>query len=70
MSTTTRTLGMKFDTDMDKTATVSVPCCKSSLTEAGVKEAMDVLIARQIMTYGLTAKAGAQIVERTVTTLF
>ncbi len=70
MSTTTRTLGMKFGTDMGKTATVSVPHCKDDLTEAGVKEAMDVMIARQIFTYDLTDKVGAQVVERTVTTLF
>jgi CRISPR/Cas system type I-B associated protein Csh2 (Cas7 group RAMP superfamily) len=67
---TTRTLGMKFDTDMSRIATVSVQNCKSDLTETGVKEAMDVMIERQILTYDLTAKAGAQIVERTVTTLF
>ncbi len=70
MSTTTRTLGMKFDTDMGKTATISVPNCKANLTEAGVKGAMDEMIARQIFIYDLTDKAGAQVVERTVTTLF
>lgn len=70
MSTTIRTLGMKFDTDMGKTATVSVPHCKADLTEAGVKEAMDLMIERQIFACDLTEKTGAQIVERTVTTLF
>jgi hypothetical protein len=55
---------------MSRIATVSVQNCKSDLTETGVKEAMDVMIERQILTYDLTAKAGAQIVERTVTTLF
>jgi hypothetical protein len=70
MSTTTRTLGMKFNTDAGKIATISVQHCKSDLTEAGVKEVMDEMITRQILTYGLAAKAGAQVVERAVTTLF
>ncbi len=70
MSTTTRTLGMKFGTDMDKTVTVSVPHCKTDLTATNVQATMDVMIARQIFTHSLTQKAGAQIVERTVTTLF
>lgn len=70
MSTTTRVLSMKFDTDMGKASNIAVQHCKPDLTASAVREAMDVMIERQILNYGLIAKAGAQIVERTVTELF
>ena len=65
-----RTLRMVFDTDMLKEATISVKHPKADLTEAGVKEAMDVYISRQPFTFDLTAKVGAEIVEREVTEIF
>ena len=70
MSTTTRTLSMKFDTETGKKATVSLTPAKSGLEAAEVAAAMDAMIANRILTHELTAKAGATVAERTVTTLF
>ncbi len=65
-----RTLRMAFDTDMGKEAVISIKHAKENLTEAEVKDAMDVLIARQPLTYELTDKVGAEVVEREVAVLF
>ena len=70
MSTTSRTLSMKFDTDAGKKASISLSPAKSGLEAAEVAEAMDAMIVSQILTHELTAKAGATVTERTVTTLF
>ena len=70
MSTTTRTLSMKFDTEAGKKANVSLSHAKSGLEATEVAAAMDAMIANRILTHELTAKAGATVTERTVTTLF
>lgn len=70
MSTTTRTLRMKFDTESGKAANISLTPAKSGLGAAEVTAAMDVMISSQILTHELKAKAGATVTERTVTTLF
>lgn len=65
-----RTLRMFFDTDMNKEATISIKHPKDVLTEAGVKEVMDIYIARQPFIFDLTAKVGAEVVEREVNEIF
>lgn len=64
------TLRMKFATDLGKDATISVACCKEDLTAEAVGEAMDTLIASEVFSVPLSAKAGADIVERSVRELF
>lgn len=70
MMSITRTLRMKFTTDLGKGATVSVGCCREDLTAVVVGEAMDVLIASEVFAAPLSGKTGADIVERSVTELF
>ncbi|MDR1651662.1 MAG: DUF2922 domain-containing protein [Synergistaceae bacterium] len=70
MSETTLTLGMKFDTAAGKPKTVSLQPCRENLTADEVKAAMDAFIASGVFVYDPTAKLGASIIERTVTTLF
>lgn len=67
---TTNTLRMKFLTDLGDRTTVSVGYCRTDLTAEVVREAMDALIAGQVFSAALSSKAGAEIVERTVTELF
>lgn len=67
---TKRTLTMKFDTDTGKTSAIKLDYCKSDLTAAGVKTAMDSLITANIFASTLTAKQSAQVVEQTVNKLF
>jgi flagellar motor switch protein FliM len=70
MSDTARTLSMKFDTNLGKTATVSIQHCRDGITEEDAKSVMDSLIAAPILTDNLTGKISAQIAERKLTTLF
>lgn len=70
MSTTSRTLTMMFATDSGDKANISVKNCKPDLTKVKVGSVMDDLIAGQVFSAGLAEKAGAEIVERTVTKLF
>ncbi len=67
---TTRTLRMKFATDLGRDTTISVNYCKDDLTAETVQGAMETLISNPVFVYGLSSSAGADIVERTVTTLF
>ena len=69
-TTTTRTLGMKFDTDEGKSVTVSLAHCKTGLTAQKVRGAMETMIENQIFTFGLNSPLGAHVTERTVTELF
>jgi hypothetical protein len=70
MSKTTLTLGMKFETASGKTKTISVQPCRPDLTAEEVEDVMDVMIDSDVLAYDPVGKLGAQIVERTTTTLF
>ena len=67
---TKRVLTMTFNTDTGKAANIRLPHCKTDLTEATVRGAMDTLITGQIFSATLTTKKGAKIVEQTETKLF
>ena len=64
------TLRMQFGTGTDKDYLVSIPNVKAGLTQAAVEAAMDTLIAQNVFTTSLVAKAGAEIVDRTSVELF
>ncbi|MDR3321414.1 MAG: DUF2922 domain-containing protein [Synergistaceae bacterium] len=70
MATDTRTLSMKFETGDGKTRTISISCAAENIGANDVSDAMDAMIGGQVFTYGLSAKLGAQIVQRTVDVLF
>jgi hypothetical protein len=70
MSTTARTLSMKFDTDLGKTATISIQHCRDGITAADANSVLERLIASPILVNHLAGKISAQIVERKATTLF
>lgn len=73
MATTTKVLRLKFRCTDESTATISVPDCKSDLTEAAVKGAMNLIIEKNVFSYGgvdLAAPAGAAIVLTESTDVF
>lgn len=70
---TTQTLQMRFITQAGTRATISLDNPKDTLTEAEVTAAMDQIIAKNVfLTTGgdLVAKDSAQIVDRTVNTIY
>ena len=70
---TTQTLQMSFVNAAGTRTTISLDNPKDTLTESEVTAAMDQLIAKNIFNSAggdLVAKYSAQIVDRTVTTLY
>ncbi len=65
-----RTLRMKFATDAGKTFTVSLNYARDDLNALEVEEAMDAMLDEEMFAEALVGIAGAEVVERTVTTLF
>lgn len=65
-----RTLKMKFATDGGKTVSVQLQNCKDDLTQELVSDKMNELIDKQFYSFEPTAAAGADVIERTVKTLF
>jgi Protein of unknown function (DUF2922). len=66
----TRTLRMGFETSSGKNLIYSITNVKSDLEASEVAGAMDALIMSPILTHELTAKIGAEVVEREVRDLF
>ncbi len=64
-----KTLRMKFETDGASSYTLSLGYCREDLTLEEVQTAMESIKANPIFTFGLTAIAGADIVDRNVTEL-
>lgn len=64
-----KTIRMKFLTDTGKTFTLSMNYAKDAITALEAEEAMDAVIAGDIFDHNLVSIAGAELVDRTVTTL-
>ena len=64
-----KTIRMKFLTDMGKTFTLSMNNARDDITALEAEEAMDAVIDGDIFNQTLVSIAGAELVDRTVTTL-
>ena len=70
MSEITRTLKMKFDSDLGKAVTINLSRCKEDVSENDARTVMTAMITTPVFTYGLTGALGAKVTENKVTTLF
>jgi hypothetical protein len=66
----TRTLKMKFDSDLGKAVTINLSRCKEGVLASEVRTMMADMISTPVFTYGLTGALGAKVAENKVTTLF
>jgi hypothetical protein len=70
MSNTTRNLSMKFDSNLGRPVTISIPHCRQDITAAEAESVMDGMVAAPIFTFDLTGVKSASVIERTVNDLF
>ena len=64
-----KTLRMKFSTDLGKTFVVSMNYAKDSITALEADAAMQAILDNEIFAEDLVGIAGAELVDRTVTTI-
>ena len=64
-----KTFRMKFLTDLGKSFIVSMNYARDDITPTEAEEVMDAVIDGEIFDQPLVAIAGAELVDRTVTTL-
>jgi hypothetical protein len=64
-----KTIRMKFFTDVGKTFTLSMNNARDDITALEAEEAMEAVIDGDVFDQTLVSIAGAELVDRTVTTL-
>ena len=64
-----KTIRMKFFTDVGKTFTLSMNNARDDITALEAEEAMEAVIDGDVFDQTLVSIAGADLVDRTVTTL-
>ncbi|NLM71401.1 MAG: DUF2922 domain-containing protein [Synergistaceae bacterium] len=65
-----KTLRMKFTTMEGRSRTLSLNHPRGDVTASEVEDAMEAMMDEDFLAEGISAIAGADIVDRTVTTLF